>query len=150
MFWVFSLKYFLFFFSFSGLWNEREVGPMLVLSIRSDIQVQTFQKDAYRILISDKDMFKTHLREVYIMMILGDTDKKGQTAAAGKKWDFLDFPVGLPHLRGRKSGTSWVWKLMEVLSLFPKPQSFWILTRHSVVKVKYVEKWSCPDNVLKY
>ena len=58
-------------------------------------------------------MFKTHLREVYIMMILCDTElrtsvllKKGQTAAAGKKWDFLDFPVGLPNLRGRKSGTS--------------------------------------------
>ena len=71
-------------------------------------------------------MFKQHLREVYIMMILCDTElrtyvllKKGQTAAAGKKWDF---PVGLPNLRGRKSGTSWVWKLMEVLSLLPKPQ----------------------------
>ena len=25
-------------------------------------------------------------------------------------------------MRGRKSGTSLVWKLMEVLSLFPKPQ----------------------------
>ena len=41
--------------------------------------------------------------------------KKGQTATARKKWDFLDFPVGLPNLRGRKSGTSWVWKLMEAL-----------------------------------
>ena len=37
-------------------------------------------------------MFKTHLGEVYIMMILCDTElrasvllKKGQTAAAGKK-----------------------------------------------------------------
>ena len=65
-----------------------------------------FPKRCHRILISDKDMFKTHLREVYIMMILCDTElrtsvplKKGQTAAAGKK-------VGLPNLRGRKSGTS--------------------------------------------
>ena len=40
-------------------------------------------------------MFKTHLREVYIMMILCDTElitsvllKKGQTAAAGKKVGF--------------------------------------------------------------
>ena len=72
-----------------------------------------FPKRCDRILISDKDMFKTHLREVYIMMILCDTElrtsvllKKGQTTAAGKKWDFLDFPVGLPNLRGRKSGTS--------------------------------------------
>ena len=56
-------------------------------------------------------MFKTHLGEVYIMMILCDTElrtsvllKKGQTAAAGKKGGLLDFPVGLPNLRGRKSG----------------------------------------------
>ena len=47
------------------------------------------------------------------MMILCDTEirtyvllNKGQPAAARKKWDFLDFPVGLPNLRGRKSGTS--------------------------------------------
>ena len=47
------------------------------------------------------------------MMILFDTEiriyvllNKGQTV--GKKWDFLDFPVGLPNLRDRKSGTSWV------------------------------------------
>ena len=40
-------------------------------------------------------MFKTQLREVYIMMILCDTElrtsvllKKGQTAAAGKKVGF--------------------------------------------------------------
>ena len=73
-----------------------------------------FPKRCDRILISDKDIFKTHLREAYIMMILCDTKirtyvllKKGQTAAARKKkWDFLDFPVGLPNLRGRKSGTS--------------------------------------------
>ena len=57
------------------------------------------------------------------MMILCDTEirtyvllKKGQTAVARKiKWDFRDFPVGLPNLRGRKFGTSWVWKLMEAL-----------------------------------
>ena len=55
-------------------------------------------------------------------MILCDTEirtyvlrNKGQPAAARKKWDFLDFPVGLPNLRCRKSGTSWVWKLMEAL-----------------------------------
>ena len=55
-------------------------------------------------------------------MILCDTEirtyvlqNKGQPVAARKKWDFLDFPVGLPNLRCRKSGTSWVWKLMEAL-----------------------------------
>ena len=84
-----------------------------------------FPKRCDRILISDKGIFKTHLREAYIMMIMCDTEirtyvllKKGQTAAARKKkWDFLDFPVGLPNLRGRKSGTSWVWKLMEALQI---------------------------------
>ena len=73
-----------------------------------------FPKRCDRILISVKDIFKTHLREACIMMILCDTVirtyvllKKGQTAAARKKkWDFLDFPVGLPNLRARKSGTS--------------------------------------------
>ena len=73
-----------------------------------------FPKRCDRILISVKDIFKTHLREAYIMMILCDTEirtyvllKKGQTTAARKKkWDLLDFPVGLPNLRGRKSGTS--------------------------------------------
>ena len=52
-----------------------------------------FPKRCDRILISDKDIFKTHLREAYIMMILCDTEirtsyvllKKGQTAAAQKK-----------------------------------------------------------------
>ena len=51
-----------------------------------------FPKRCDQILISNKDMFKTHLREVYIMMILCDTElrtsvllKKGQTAAAGEK-----------------------------------------------------------------
>ena len=65
---------------------------MLMLSLRSDIQVQAFQKDAIEFLIRDKDIFKTHLREAYIMMILCDTEirtyvllKKGQTAAARKK-----------------------------------------------------------------
>ena len=74
-------------------------------------------------------MFKTHLREVYIMMILCDTElrtsvllKKGQTAAAGKKVGLPRFSCGTSKFEGRKSGTSWVWKLMEVLSLFPKPQ----------------------------
>ena len=56
-------------------------------------------------------MFKTHLREVYIMMILCDTElrtsvllKKGQTAAEGKK-------VGLPRF---SCGTS---KFEDFLSL---------------------------------
>ena len=51
-----------------------------------------FPKRCDQILISDKDIFKTHLREAYIMMILCDTEiriyvllKKGQTAAARKK-----------------------------------------------------------------
>ena len=72
-----------------------------------------FPKRCDQILISDKDIFKTYLREVYIMMILCDNEirtyvllKKGQPPQHGKKWDFLDFPVGLPNLRGRKSGTS--------------------------------------------
>ena len=51
-------------------------------------------------------MFKTHLREVYIKMILCDTElrtsvllKKGQTSAAGEKsgiflWDFQIWGVG--------------------------------------------------------
>ena len=72
-----------------------------------------FPKRCDRILICDKDIFKTQQREVYIMMILCDTEirtyvllKKGKLPQHGKKWDFLDFPVGLPNLRGRKSGTS--------------------------------------------
>ena len=139
MFWVFSLMYFLFFFfSLSGLWNE---WPNTVTEERmqSCTNVDAFSKVRHtstgfpkrcdRILISDKDIFKTHLREVYIMMILCNTEiktyvplKKGQTAAARKKkWDFLDFPVGLPNLRGRKSGTPWVWKLMEALYALEVP-----------------------------
>ena len=60
-------------------------------------------------------MFKTHLGEVYIMMILCDTElrtsvllKKGQTAAAGKK-------VGLPRF---SCGTS-IWGVgsLDFLSL---------------------------------
>ena len=31
------------------------------------------------------------------------------------------------------------------LHYFLNPKSFWILTRHSMVKVNKVEKWSCPD-----
>ena len=73
-----------------------------------------FPKRCDRILISDKDIFKTHLREAYIMMILCDTDmnlcstkeRADHHSSMEKKWDFLDFPVGLPNLRGRKSGTS--------------------------------------------
>ena len=71
-----------------------------------------FPKRCDRILISDKDIFKTHLRDVYIMMILCDTEiriyvlLKGKPPQHEKKWDFLDFPAGLPNLRGRKSGTS--------------------------------------------
>ena len=33
-------------------------------------------------------------------------NKRQTVAAQKKKWDFLDFPVRLPNLRGRKSGTS--------------------------------------------
>ena len=71
-----------------------------------------FPKRRDRILISDKDIFKTHLREAYIMMILCDTKnlcstkERADRHSTEKKWDFLDFPVGLPNLRGRKSGTS--------------------------------------------
>ena len=72
-----------------------------------------FPKRCDRIFKSVKDIFKTHLREAYIMMILCDTEirtcvllKKGQTAAARKKVGLPRFSVGLPNLRGRKSGTS--------------------------------------------
>ena len=60
-----------------------------------------------RILISDKDMFKTHLREVYIMMILCDTElrtsvllKKGQTTAAEKKVGLPRFSCGTSKFEG--------------------------------------------------
>ena len=46
---------------------------------------------------------------------LCSTKERADRRSTVKKWDFLDFPVGLPNLRGRKSGTSWVWKLMEAL-----------------------------------
>ena len=74
-----------------------------------------FPKRCDRILISVKDIFKTHLREACIMMILCDTEirtyvllkkERADRRSTEKKWDFLDFPVGLPNLRGRKSGTS--------------------------------------------
>ena len=40
---------FSFFFLWAfGLWNKCEVVPMLILSLRSDIQVQAFQKDAIK------------------------------------------------------------------------------------------------------
>ena len=60
-----------------------------------------------RILISDKDMFKTHLREVYIMMIMCDTElrtsvllKKGQTSAAEKKVGLPRFSCGTSKYEG--------------------------------------------------
>ena len=66
-----------------------------------------FPKRCDPILISDKDMFKTHLREVYIMMILCDTElrtsvllKKGQTAAAGKKVGLPRFSCGTSKFEG--------------------------------------------------
>ena len=46
---------------------------------------------------------------------LCSTKERADCRSTEKKWDFLDFPVGLPNLGGRKSGTSWVWKLMEAL-----------------------------------
>ena len=52
-------------------------------------------------------MFKTHLREVYIMMILCDTElrasvllKKGQTAAVGKKEGLPRFSCGTSKFEG--------------------------------------------------
>ena len=66
-----------------------------------------FPKRCDRILISDKDMFKTHLREVYIMMIQCDTElrtsvllKKGQTVAAGKKVGLPTFSCGTSKFEG--------------------------------------------------
>ena len=52
-------------------------------------------------------MFKTHLREVYIMMILCDTElrtsvllKKGQTTAAEKKVGLPRFSCGTSKFEG--------------------------------------------------
>ena len=52
-------------------------------------------------------MFKTQIREVYIMMILCDTKlrtsvplKKGQTAAAGKKVGPPRFSCGISKFEG--------------------------------------------------
>ena len=68
---------------------------------------------------------------------------KGQPAAAQKKWDCLDFPVGLPNLRGRKSGTSWVWKIMEVLQYCA--DSF---TRNW--KLRFLNQWKGENDHRKY
>ena len=61
----------------------------------------------FRILICDKGIFKTHLKEVYIMMILCDTEirtyvllKKGQTAAARKKVGLPRFSCGTSKFEG--------------------------------------------------
>ena len=63
-----------------------------------------FPKRCDRILISDKDIFKTHLREVYIMMILCDTEivllKKGQTATARKKVGLSRFSCRISKFEG--------------------------------------------------
>ena len=63
MFWAFSLLHFFFFFLFLGF-ETNVIVPKLMLSLRSDIQVQAFQKDVIEFLIGDKDIFKTHLKEV--------------------------------------------------------------------------------------
>ena len=67
----------------------------------------SFPKRCDRILISDKDIFKTHLREAYIMMILCDTEirtyvllKKGQTTAARKKVGLPRFSCGTSKFEG--------------------------------------------------
>ena len=100
---------------------------MLMLFQRSNIQVQAFQKDAIEFLISDKkkkkkkkknsgrirtflsdkDIFETQLREMYIMMILCDTEirtyvllKKGQTAVAWKKVGLPRFSCGTSKFEG--------------------------------------------------
>ena len=66
-----------------------------------------FPKRCGRILISNKDMLKTQIREVYIMMILCDTKlrtsvllKKGQTAIAGKKVGPPRFSCGISKFEG--------------------------------------------------
>ena len=66
-----------------------------------------FPKRCDRILICDKDIFKTHLKEVYIKMILCDTEirtyvvcKKRQTAAARKKVRLPRFSCGTSKFEG--------------------------------------------------
>ena len=54
-----------------------------------------FPKRCNRILISDKDIFKTHLREVYIMMILCDTKLRGTY----KHRIGLNYRIGLDRTR---------------------------------------------------
>ena len=60
-----------------------------------------------RTFLSDKDIFKTQLREVYIMMILCDIEirlyvllKKGQTAVARKKVGLPRFSCGTSKFEG--------------------------------------------------
>ena len=55
-------------------------------------------------------MFKTHLREVYIMIILCDL-KKGQTAPAGKKVGLPRFSCGTSKFEGWEV---WVFLHLEV------------------------------------
>ena len=103
MFWVFSHVFsFLFFF----LWALKRTRSWTNVDAFTKVRYTStgFPKRCGRILISDKDMFKTYLREVYIMMILYDTElrtsvllKKGQTAAAGKK---VGFPCGTSKFEG--------------------------------------------------
>ena len=91
-------------FSFIFLWALKRM--------RSCTNVDAFSKVRHpkrcdRILISDKDIFKTHLREVYVMMILCDREirtyvllKKGQTAAAWKKVGLPRFSCGTSKFEG--------------------------------------------------
>ena len=86
-------------FSFFFLWALKRMRSCTNVDAFAKVRHTSigFPKRCDWILICDKDIFKTHLKEVYIMMILCDTEirtyvlrKKGQTAAARKK-------VGLPR-----------------------------------------------------
>ena len=99
--------YFLFFFFF--LWALKRTRSWTNVDAFAKVRHTStgFPKRFDRILISDKDMFKTHLREVYIMMNLCDTElrtsvllKKGQTAAIGKKVGLPRFSCGTSKYEG--------------------------------------------------
>ena len=84
--------YFLFFFLSLGFETNAKVYQCVDAFSKARHTSTGFPKRCDRILISDKDIFKTHLGEAYIMMILCDTEirtyvllKKGQTATALKK-----------------------------------------------------------------
>ena len=97
--------YFLFFFLSLGLKRMRSCTNVDAFSKVRHTSTG-FPKRCDRILICDKDIFKTHLREAYIM-ILCDTERrtyvlimKWQTAAARKKVGLPRFSCGTSKFEG--------------------------------------------------